>query len=262
MPASLKNTYGADFYAQQASRSLQSARVVAALVTELIRPNSVVDVGCGLGGWLRAFAENGVPELSGIDGDHVDRSKLFFDPSRFSAVDLSQPFRIDGRYDLGICLEVAEHISHEHSGNLVDALCAAAPVILFSAALPGQGGTGHINERWPEYWRERFQARGFRICDVIRPRVRDDRRVVWWYRQNMVVYASEASLTAHPVLRTDSEVSEIEWVHVNMLRSAGVRNLLCHLRSALVDALTRRFSHNKEVSGERRRADKIERPNE
>jgi hypothetical protein len=97
---------------------------------------------------------------------------------------------------------------------------------------------------------------------VIRPRVRDDRRVVWWYRQNIVIYASESSLAAHPVLRTDSEVSEIEWVHVNMLRSAGVRNLLCHLRPALVDALTRRFSHNKEVSSERRHADKTERPNE
>jgi SAM-dependent methyltransferase len=262
MPASLKSTYGAEFYAEQAIGSLRSARIVAALVAELVRPNSVVDVGCGMGGWLRAFGENGARELNGIDGDHVDRSKLLFDPSRFSPVDLSQPFRIDGRYDLAICLEVAEHIPHEYSQSLADALCAAAPVILFSAALPGQRGTGHINERWPEYWRERFQARGFRICDVIRPRVRNDQRVVWWYRQNMVIYASEASLAAHPVLRTDSEVSEIEWVHVNMLRSASVRNLLCHLRSALVDALTRRFSHNRELSSERRRADKTKRPNE
>ena len=119
-------------------------------------------------------------------------------------MDLSRPFKINGRYDLAICLEVAEHIPDEHSRDLVDALCAAAPVVLFSAAVPGQGGTGHINERWPEYWRERFEARGYRICDVIRPRIREDRRVVWWYRQNIVIYASEAGLAAHPALRVDS----------------------------------------------------------
>jgi hypothetical protein len=262
MPASLKNTYGAEFYAQHITGSVQSAEIVAALVTELIRPTSVVDVGCGMGGWLRAFGANGARELSGIDGDHVDRSKLFFDSSHFSAVDLSQPFKIDGRYDLALCLEVAEHIPHEHSGDLVDALCAAAPVVLFSAAVPGQGGTGHINERWPEYWRERFQARGFRMCDVVRPRVREDRRVVWWYRQNLLIYANEAGLAAHPLLRTDPDASEIEWVHVNMLRDAGVRNLLCHMRPALISAITRRFSNNREastsngeVSSGRRRAD-------
>ena len=97
---------------------------------------------------------------------------------------------------------------------------------------------------------------------MIRPRVRADQCVVWWSTENMVIYASEASLAAYPVLRTDSEVSEIEWVHVNMLRSASVRNLLCHLRSALVDALTRRFSHNRELSSDRSRADKPKHPNE
>jgi hypothetical protein len=254
-PVSLKDTYGAEFYAQHINGSVQAADIVAALVAELLRPNSVVDVGCGMGGWLRAFGKNGVPELSGIDGDHVDRSKLLFDPSRFSAADLSQPFQINGRYDLAICLEVAEHIPDEHSTELVRALCAAAPVVLFSAALPGQGGSGHINERWPEYWCERFEARGFRICDVIRPRIRDDHRVVWWYRQNMVIYASEAGLAAHPALRVSPGSGEIEWVHVNMLRDAGVRNLLRHLRPALASALSRRFSQVRGLPVGRRSTD-------
>jgi SAM-dependent methyltransferase len=254
-PASLKDTYGAEFYAQHISGSVQSAEIVAALVTELVKPGSVVDVGCGMGGWLRALGENGARELSGIDGDHVDRSKLLFDPSHFTPVDLSRPFKINGRYDLAICLEVAEHIPDEHSRDLVGALCAAAPVVLFSAALPGQGGTGHINERWPEYWRERFEARGYRICDVIRPRVREDRRVVWWYRQNIVIYASEAGLAAHPALRVGSGSGEFEWVHVKMLRDSGIRNLLCHLRPALVSAFSRRFSQVRGLPIERRSTD-------
>jgi len=235
--------YGPEFYARQAPGSLQSARVVAALVAELVRPHSVVDVGCGLGGWLLAFAENGATDLRGVDGNHVDRSKLYIDPSCFTAVNLAQPFRIDGRFDLAICTEVAEHIPHAHSRDLVDVLCDAAVVVLFSAALPGQGGKGHVNERWPEYWHQRFRSRGFRMFDVIRPRIREDLRVRWWYRQNLVLYVNDATLAAHPLLKGAAAACEreMEWVHINMLRKAGVRNLLCHLRPALASAIRRRF---------------------
>ncbi len=248
MPGSLDIRYGADFYAQQAPGSLRSARVVAALVTELIQPRSVIDEGCGLGGWLVAFAENGARELRGIDGEHVDKSKLYIEASRFCAVDLSQPFGIDGRFDLAICLEVAEHIPHSRSEDLVDARCAAAPTVLFSAAIPGQGGSGHVNERWPEYWHDRFRTRGFRMCDGIRPRVREDQRVLWWYRQNLVIYANESSLAAHPMLHAAPCCEEIEWVHVNMLREAGVRNLWCHFRPVLGKAIRRRFHRVKKLS--------------
>jgi hypothetical protein len=248
IPASSDHTYGAEFYARQAPGSLRSARVVAALVAELIRPHSVVDVGCGLGGWLLAFAENSATELRGIDGNHVDRSKLYFDPSCFTAVNLAQPFRIDGRFDLAICIEVAEHVPHAHSQDLVDALCDAAPVVLFSAAIPGQGGTGHVNEQWPEYWQQRFRTCGFRMFDEIRPRVREDLRVCWWYRQNLVLYVNDTGLAAHPPLRGASCDRETEWVHVNMLREAGVRNLLCHLRPALINAIRRRFGHVRKLS--------------
>src|SRR5229473_5374813 len=147
-------TYGQDFYAQQASPSLESARLVAGFVAELIMPHSVVDVGCGLGGWLRAFGEKGAAVLHGIDGNYVDRSKLYFDPSGFEVADLARSFRIFGRFDLAICVEVAEHIPDAQSGNLIKALTEAAPVVLFSTALPGQGGRGHVNEQWPEYWHE------------------------------------------------------------------------------------------------------------
>jgi SAM-dependent methyltransferase len=237
------NLYDCNFYAKQARASLESARVVARLVTELLKPDKVVDIGCGLGTWLRAFRENGARSLRGFDGDHIDRSRFFIDGSDFVAVDLSKPFEIDGRYDLSICVEVAEHLPGSISRHLIDLLTHAAPVVLFSAALPGQGGTGHVNEQWPEYWRELFDSRGFRMVDAIRPRIRDDARIRWWYRQNLVLFAHDMALAAHPELRTANGApgNAIEWVHVNMLREAGLRNLMCHLRPALLKALRDRI---------------------
>jgi hypothetical protein len=201
-----------------------------------------VDVGCGVGTWLRAFRENGSRTVRGLDGSYVEPSQLNIDSSDFTAVDLARPFEIDSTFDLAICLEVAEHLTRSHSAHLVDALTRAAPVVLFSAAVPGQGGTGHVNEQWPEYWRDLFDSRGFAMLDVVRPRIREDRRVKWWYRQNLVLFADDAALAAHQELRAaPAPANAIEWVHVNMLREAGVKNLMCHLGPALLKALKRRI---------------------
>jgi hypothetical protein len=187
------------------------------------------------------MAENGVEHLRGLDGDYVDRLQLCIDPSCFTAADLSKSFEIGDLFDLAICVEVGEHLPQAHSEQFVRTLCRAAPVVLFSAAVPGQGGTGHINEQWPEYWARLFHLCGFHLCDSIRPRIRDDRRVRWWHRQNLVLYVSGRALEAHPILRSSLADSPIEWVHVNMLRQAGLRNLFRHLRPALVSAIRQRM---------------------
>jgi SAM-dependent methyltransferase len=217
--------------------------IVAKVVWELTKPNQVVDVGCGVGAWLRAFRENGSHTVRGLDGGYVEPSQLYIDASDFTAVDFAQPFEIDSTFDLAICLEVAEHLTRSQSVHLVDALTGAAPIVLFSAAVPGQGGTGHVNEQWPEYWRDLFDSRGFRMLDVVRPRIRDDWHVKWWYRQNLVLFADDTALAAHPELRAaaGAPVNAIEWVHVNMLREAGVKNLMCHLGPALLKALKRKI---------------------
>jgi hypothetical protein len=95
-----------------------------------------------------------------------------------------------GRYDLAVCLEVAEHLPESSAADLVRALTAFAPVVLFSAAVPGQGGVGHINEQWPAYWKGLFEQHGFYRRDPIRPRIWTNERVHWWYRQNIFLFAS------------------------------------------------------------------------
>jgi len=229
-----RTLYDEKFYSWQRDRSLESATIVAPLMMSIAPIRSVIDVGCGMGGWLRAFAENGVALVRGIDGDYVDPSKLYIAPECFTAVDLKQPIKIDARFDLALCLEVAEHLPARTSDELVRSLTNLAPIVLFPASVPGQGGTGHINEPWPEYWKELLAQRGFTMLDLIRPLIRYDRRVEWWYRQNIAIFASEAAIQANPALSEASpDGSEFEWVHVNMLRRSGVRNLLIHVRSAL-----------------------------
>jgi trans-aconitate methyltransferase len=237
-----KTLYDQGFYSRQIDESLQSARIVAPLVMRLTKVASVIDVGCGLGAWLRAFSENGVALIRGIDGSYVDTSNLHMPPECFTAANLTEPIKIDEHFDLALCLEVAEHLPGRFSAQLVRELTDLAPMVLFSAAMPGQGGTGHVNEQWPEYWRNLFKERGFAMLDPIRPLIREDCRVKWWYRQNIVMFANEATISAHPALdNARSNGTAVEWVHVDMLRRAGVRNLLSHLKPAIREAILKRI---------------------
>src|SRR5262245_16248653 len=154
----LSSVYDQRFFDGQYENSLQSARAVARVICQLFHPQSVVDVGCGLGSWLKAFIEAGAERICGIDGDCVNRDALLIPPETFVGKDLTRPFEIPGAFDLAISVEVAEHLSDEAGACLVRALSKVAPLVLFSAAIPGQGGSRHINEQWPSYWRSRFGA--------------------------------------------------------------------------------------------------------
>ncbi|QCO15299.1 methyltransferase domain-containing protein [Azospirillum brasilense] len=133
--------YDDRFYDIQEEGSLRSARVIAPLVLGWVGAESVLDVGCGVGTFLRAFAEAGIADVQGLDGDYVRRDRLRIDPSRFSAHDLSQPFDLGRRFGLVLSLEVAEHLPEERAEGFVDDLCRHGDVVLFGAAIPGQGAT-------------------------------------------------------------------------------------------------------------------------
>ncbi|MGA9722486.1 MAG: methyltransferase domain-containing protein, partial [Candidatus Binatus sp.] len=199
-------------------RTLGSARIVVPMVVALTRPSSVLDVGCGRGAWLSAFREQGIDKILGLDGDYIKPSTLLIPTDRFCPTDLSGEFQIPlGRFDLAVCLEVAEHLPARNARHLVAQLTSAAPQVLFSAAPPGQGGGGHINCQPLSYWRKLFEALGFRMLDPLRPRLRDNRQVEWWYRQNLVLFASPEAINDNPALADCEEVPsglESEWVYM------------------------------------------------
>jgi SAM-dependent methyltransferase len=216
MPRNRSFRYDEDFFGRQLDGSLNSARVIIPVVLSLISPTSILDVGCGQGAWLRVFQENGIDSVCGIDADYVNTSGLLIPREKFIAADLSQLEQINGHFDLAVCLEVLEHLPPDSGARIVKMLTGAAPVVLFSAAIPRQGGTRHINERWPSYWRCLFEQEGFRLLDPIRPKIRDDRRVMYYYRQNILLFASEEALSKNDILRaapSPQEGAEVEWIH-------------------------------------------------
>lgn len=188
-PATL--SYGASFYGEIAAGSFRSALIVLPLVFDIVHPCSVIDVGCGVGTWLRAARALGVADLCGIDGSHVPQHLLEIDSGEFNGRDLTQPLgHTTRRYDLALSLEVAEHLPRSRADSFVSDLCGLADAVLFSAAIPGQGGQEHINEERQSVWAERFVRHGFQPIDVVRPAVWSNSDVEYWYQQNTILYVA------------------------------------------------------------------------
>jgi hypothetical protein len=196
--------YDRAFYEGQVSGSLSSAREVVPLVMELVRPKSVVDVGCGVGPWLATFREHGVDDMMGVDGGYVDPAQLLIPRDRFRAHDLAQPLALGRRFNLAVSVEVAEHLPEEAADRFVDSLTTLAPAVLFSAAIPFQGGNQHVNEQWPEYWAARFENRGYRVIDCLRRHIWNSDRVEWWYAQNLLLYVHHDLLAGNPALEAEA----------------------------------------------------------
>jgi SAM-dependent methyltransferase len=205
-------SYSKVFFETIKEGSMHSAQVIVPIALDLIDVKSVVDVGCGTGEFLKTFQSYGVQDILGIDGEYVDRDLLAIPQENFLSLDISIPFSLERIYDLAVCLEVAEHLPPESACGFVESLTQLAPIILFSAAIPLQGGDHHVNEQWPEYWANLFKMRGFVPVDAIRERIWKHAQVEWWYRQNIMFFCDEQALCANPKLE-----KEFHTTNVNML---------------------------------------------
>ncbi|MCZ2397310.1 MAG: class I SAM-dependent methyltransferase [Chitinophagales bacterium] len=170
-----------------------AASVILPTVLEMTHPESVIDVGCGTGSFLAVLLELGITDVSGIEGDWLDRTKLFVDSSLIKTADLKKEITVERRYDLVISLEVAEHLPGEAADTFVNTLTMLGDIILFSAAVPGQGGQNHLNEQWPVYWMEKFIKKGYSFYDEVRWKFWDNNKVEYWYSQNMFLVIKDGT---------------------------------------------------------------------
>ncbi|MBV9466198.1 MAG: class I SAM-dependent methyltransferase [Solirubrobacterales bacterium] len=245
-----RHLYVPEYYENVERSAERSARSLLPIVLELLRPRSVCDVGCGTGVWLRVFGELGVSDVVGIDAPTVPRRLLKISEQRFHATDLAREDPVLGRtFDLAMSLEVAEHLPADRAARLVSTLTSLAPVVMFGAAIPGQGGTSHLNEQWPDYWAKLFEQHDYAALDVLRHRVWGDPQVEYWYAQNTFLYVRRDRLrdpALESAISAAGSAFPVRAVHPGLLGvyAAEHHELVARAipaRQRLTDALRRRL---------------------
>jgi hypothetical protein len=190
--------YTPDYYETNVDQAaLASARQVVPFLIEQLAARSMLELGAGSGTWSRAALDSGISDVLAVDGPWTRPEALRLPPASFVFHDLSEPFHAHRQFDLALCLEVGEHLKLTTADTLIDSLARHSSIIVFGAAMPFQGGSHHVNEQWPSFWRERFEERGYSAIDAIRPIFWNNPEVAYYYKQNTFIYVQAAR---HPAL--------------------------------------------------------------
>jgi SAM-dependent methyltransferase len=190
--AAFDEIYDVEYFAGIAYGMAASADVLAESIVDAFRPAAVADVGCGPGLLLAALRDRGA---SGVGFDHAEAALARCQAQGLDArpIDLIAADELPVRADVVISTEVAEHLPTTAAARFVGLLCRAAPVVVFTAAVPGQGGTEHLNEQPNEYWIDLFNRRGFRHRTDLTERWRREWAAAGvhpWYARNVMVFSA------------------------------------------------------------------------
>ena len=185
-----RKIYNETFHVGRNELTRYSARKILNQILDISPISSVVDVGGGIGVWLDECKQQMGANFSYgfvLDGNYIDDKEKLVNKDEFIVCDLENKLNLDDKFDLVICLEVAEHLPEERAESFVEDLTKLGDFVLFSAAIPYQGGNGHINEQPVSYWIELFAKRGYEAYDIIRPNIYMDQNIPFWYRNNIIL---------------------------------------------------------------------------
>lgn len=218
--------FGAHTAEKRESAAAASAVALPLILEFVPGVQSVVHVGCGTGEWLAEAKRRGISDVTGVEGAWEEFDGLAVAGSDILRIDYTKPFTLDRRYDLALCIEIAEHLRPERAASLVADLCRLAPVVGFAAAIPFQGGAGHVNEQWPDYWERHFADAGYVIVDVLR-------RPMWtapggpgYIAQNLLLAVDRTRLDSYPRLAEEhgrSSGAVLSLVHPDVFDGAICR---------------------------------------
>lgn len=228
----MSSEYSNAFFSNRRELALASAKQIFDVLWQYTQPESVLDVGCATGIWLAECQRRGVSSIYGIDGPWVPVEELEIPQESFHVHDLSVsiPQTIEKK-ELALCIELAEHLDKERAQSLIKFLTEQADVVLFSAAIPGQGGTGHVNENTQSYWHSFFSEQGFDCFDIVRPKLWDSADVNVIYKQNMLLYVNRDSEALKSMLESDlldftvSSPYELNRVHPDLFLKRATRKV-------------------------------------
>ena len=163
-------------------------------------------------------------------GEYVDRGLLseYLSEDKFKSFDLRSPFDLAERFDVAICLEVAEHLPEESARGFIESLTKHSNIIVFSSAIPGQGGQNHLNEKDYVYWFDLFSIFNFEPYDLIRPIIWENKDVDYWYKQNIFIFIKKGEENSIELKR-----SFIQTKHPDKFESRieKLENDLTHIKS-------------------------------
>src|SRR6516162_11889328 len=91
------------------SRNVYAAETILPLLCEWLTIRSVLDVGCGIGVWMKVFAHDAGAEVLGIDVEEFPESQLMIEKRLVLNLDVAAPFDLQRSFDLALCLETVEH---------------------------------------------------------------------------------------------------------------------------------------------------------
>ncbi|MGI0086116.1 MAG: class I SAM-dependent methyltransferase [Nitrososphaerales archaeon] len=224
-----KSTYDSSFYSAQTKNTESSAEEVLDLALSKISPRSIVDVGCGSGHWLRYARDHfDITDILGLDF-FVPDTELVIPQENFLRTDLSAPIELSRRFDLAISIEVAEHLPPASADTFVKSLTGLSDVVLFSAAIPKQGGNNHLNEQWPDYWERLFKEDGYVALDCLRRDLWTNPKVKVWHAQNIFFYVKLDKIDQFSILK-NSQRGVWNIVHPQMFlsRNAAMEQIINH----------------------------------
>lgn len=197
-----KYVEGHGFYDYSNAAALNAAGEIVPLVLTAIPIQSVLDVGCGSGAWLKILKEQHIQDYQGVDSYLRDPRKLLVGEDRIDMADFSEPFNLTRRFDLVTSIGLAGRLPDNVVDDFVTSLTQHSDVILFSPMSPNPTDAARESEKPLSYWFEKFEKQGFVMYDFIRPHIQYNNLISHWYRYNVVLFIRKTREVDARVART------------------------------------------------------------